>query len=180
MCAWVLDTTYPCVSFQKHPQRKYSDDKESVIILWPHFSLKGKNTMFEIIRSEENSLKTSGTGVCQFTESLGVKLVFLYFLVYTTLSNQRPLRAFFVFPFLIHVTTPTLEKRSGLHPTNPSLRLHITSSHRHCPPGAPQKGPFDLGARTHFLPFENGAARRKLCTASKETVHQYSDSQPNI
>lgn len=149
------------------------------------FFIEGENTMFEIIRSEENSLKTSGACVCQFSERLGVKLIFFFFgllSVHMMLNNQCSLGPFLIF-LLILVFTLTLEektKRSSLHPNHPSLRLHITSSHRHCPPGAPQKGPFDLGARTHFLSFENDAARRKLRTASKETVHQYSDSQPNI
>lgn len=145
--------------------------------------------MFEIIRSEENSLKTSGACRCQIGESLGVKLAFfsvfffflLFFCIYTMSSNQSCLGPFLIFLSLILLSTLTLlEKRSSLHPNHPSLRLRITSSHRHCPPGAPQKGPFDLGARTHFLPFENGAACRKLRSASKETVHQYSDSQPSI
>lgn len=128
------------------------------------FFIEWENTMFEMIRSEENSLKTSGVSVGQFSESLGVKLVF--FLVnfeYIQFEVIKVLLDDSSSSFLSLLLPLWLwKKTAAFHPNHASLRLHITSFYRHCPPGAPQKGPFDLGAWTHFLPFENGAAHRNL------------------
>lgn len=67
------------------------------------FFIEGENTMFEIIRSEENSLKTSGACVCQFSESLGVKLIFFFGLlsVHMMLNNQCSLGPFLIFLLIL-------------------------------------------------------------------------------
>lgn len=84
---------------------------------------------------------------------------------------------------LLHVdsgrNTSLTHPQSRPGTAHPQPRLHIASSHRHCPSGAPQKGLFDLGAHPHFLPFEKRAGPQKALHGLKGNCTSIRDRQPN-